>query len=263
MSPEIAHTILGRSTRPATPLGGLPLVLLHGFPLDRAVWQDVAERLAPTRRVITLDLPGFGESRYAHPFSLEDQARFLRGFLREKGLTPCVMAGLSMGGYVALMYHRLFPADLAGLAVVDSKAEPDSAEARENRNRMSDIARREGTPAIVKLMLPKMLAPSPSPGLEKRLVDIMSACPAGTIAHACHAMRDRPDFRPDVATTHTPLLVITGEHDAITPPALSRFLATSARHGTYVEIPNAGHMAPLECPEAVAKALAGFAERIG
>lgn len=246
---------------PARRAHPVPLVLLHGFPLDRTVNREVARQVAGVRRVLNVDLPGFGESPAVGAFSIPDLARHVRHFLMRKGALPCVLGGLSMGGYVALAYHRLFRADLRGLVLIDTKAEADTPEAKANRDRMIDIANREGSAAIARLMLPRMMAPAHStPGhpLVQRLMEVMSACPAETVAVALAAMRDRDDYLQDLLTTDLPVLVVTGEHDVITPPSLGEQTAARCRRGRFARIDGAGHMAPLERPEAVAGAIRSF-----
>lgn len=258
MLSELAYDQFGESNT------GIPLVLVHGFPLDRTIFAPVAPRLASSGlRVLTVDLPGFGGSAFPGDFSLEDLARRLRGFLTQQGLTPFFLGGLSMGGYVALQYHRLFPADLTGLVLIDTKSSDDTAEAKENRNRMAEVARREGSKPVARMMFTKMLGEttrkSPGgPAIEQRLMDIMEHCPAGTIASACIAMRDRADFTPDLHRSDVPLLMLTGAEDVIAPPAVGREVASAARRGTFVEIPGAGHIATMEQPERVAAAITAW-----
>lgn len=238
-----------------------PVILLHGFPLSRAVWADAAASLGKHRRALTVDLIGFGQSAGRDAWTLDDQARAVREVALQAGITRFVLGGLSMGGYVSLAYHRLFPQDLAGLLLVDTKSVADTEEGKEGRNRMADVARREGSATIAKLMFPKMLAPTAPQRVQDQLMSIMNACPAPTVATACIAMRDRPDFTPDLAATKVPVHVVTGRHDAITPPEIGKQLAQAAKGG-YTEIADAGHMAPLERPDAVAAAINAFASKL-
>lgn len=248
----LEHDLLGKNmSRP-------PIVLVHGFPLDRRVFADVAGELAGSHRVVNVDMLGFGASKSEAGFTLDDQAKAIHATLKEKGLLPCVMAGLSMGGYVALAFHRRFAGDLDGLILIDTKSAADTAEAKEGRNKMAELARKEGSAAVAGQMLPKMMGAKPDAAKKARLTEIMHACPAGTIANALMAMRDRPDYTPDLATMSVPLLVITGAEDAIAPVEVGRAVAKAAPQGKFVEISGAGHMAPLEQPSAVAGAIRAF-----
>jgi pimeloyl-ACP methyl ester carboxylesterase len=88
---------------------GLPLVLLHGFPLDRRMWRSQLDEFQSKLRVITPDLRGFGQSASAEPFTIEGLADDVHALLQVCNALPCVLAGLSMGGYVALTYVRQYP----------------------------------------------------------------------------------------------------------------------------------------------------------
>ncbi|HXE55885.1 MAG TPA: alpha/beta fold hydrolase, partial [Tepidisphaeraceae bacterium] len=78
---------------------GLPLVLVHGFPLDRRMWDAQVSEFSSKHRVIAPDLLGFGQSKSGDAFTIESQADAVHALLQEIGAFPCVLAGLSMGGY--------------------------------------------------------------------------------------------------------------------------------------------------------------------
>src|SRR4051794_15232486 len=100
---------------------GLPLVLLHGFPLDGRVWDEQLADLSARCRVVAPDLRGFGRSRSETPFTIESLADDVHALLTAIGALPCVLGGLSMGGYVSLAYAKKYPADLRGLVPVDTR----------------------------------------------------------------------------------------------------------------------------------------------
>src|SRR5215469_8282206 len=120
---------------------GLPLVLLHGFPMDRRMWDAQVGEFCAKHRVIAPDLLGFGQSKSEEPFSIESQADAVHALLRQVGALPCVLAGLSMGGYIAFAYARKYPNGLRGLVFVDTKAEGDSAEQKQGRQQMIELVR--------------------------------------------------------------------------------------------------------------------------
>src|SRR5580765_6907461 len=139
---------------------GTPLVLLHGFPLDGRVWDAQQKSLGDRFRVIAPDLRGFGKSAPAtSPFTMESLADDMHALLAEIGALPCVLGGLSMGGYVALAYVKEYPADLKGLALVDTRAEGDPPEGKEARAKMIELVKSKGPPAVADAMMPKLLAP--------------------------------------------------------------------------------------------------------
>src|SRR5688572_23127404 len=93
---------------------GDPVVFLHGFPLDRRMWDAQAEKLSDHYRVLAPDFRGFGRSLNDQPFTIESLADNIHTFVEQLNARPCVLAGLSMGGYVALAYAKMFPRDLRG-----------------------------------------------------------------------------------------------------------------------------------------------------
>src|SRR5437870_4244544 len=124
---------------------GLPLALLHGFPLDSRVWAKQRAALADQCRVITPDLRGFGKSTSDQPFSIESQADDVHAWLKQIGALPGVLGGLSMGGYVALACAKKYPADLRGLILIDTKADADTPDGKQAREKMIDLVRQKGS----------------------------------------------------------------------------------------------------------------------
>jgi pimeloyl-ACP methyl ester carboxylesterase len=245
---------------------GKPLVLLHGFPLDSRIWREQVAALSDRFRVITPDLRGFGQSKSADPFTMESLADDVHALLTGLGALPAVLGGLSMGGYVALAYAKKYPTGLRGLVLIDTKAEGDTPEGKQGREKMIELARSQGTKAVADQMMPKMLAPDADksrPQVKRELDQIMNSQTPLTIEHALAAMRDRPDSVADLPSIATPTLVIVGEHDAITPPAGAERMSNAIPKSSYVVVRGAGHMAPMEQPQQVTDALRRFASSLG
>lgn len=109
---------------------GVPLVLLHGFPVDCRMWDAQVRELSTHCRVITPDFAGFGQSAGSSPFTIPGMADDVHALLQSLKAFPCVLGGLSMGGYVAMNYARKYPADVSGLILLDTKDAADTAEAQ-------------------------------------------------------------------------------------------------------------------------------------
>jgi 3-oxoadipate enol-lactonase len=246
---------------------GPTLVLLHAFPLDREMWKPQLAALAGTARVIAPDMPGFGRSALPpEPWSVESAADAVTGLLDTLGLTGrVVVGGLSMGGYVAMAFARKYPDRLAGLILADTRAEPDDAAGKENREKMIATARKQGAAAVVEAMLPKLLSDATRtnrPAVADAVKAIGSRQTAEGVAAGLAALRDRPDATPGLDQVSVPTLVLVGEHDAVTPPTLAAAMAGRVYGSDLVTIPNAGHLSNLENPEAFNAAVARFlAER--
>src|SRR5215472_7800092 len=140
---------------------GLPVVLLHAFPLSRQMWRPQVEALKSACRLIVPDLPGFGDSPLPEGTpSVEAMADAVAGLLDERGVhEPVVLGGLSMGGYVAFAFVRKYAARLRKLVLCDTRAEPDDDTARANRDKMIELASSNPVSAVLEQMLPRLLGP--------------------------------------------------------------------------------------------------------
>ena len=211
---RLAYRDLGRR-HPQT------LLLIHGFPFDHRMWQAQLAGLSGDVRVIAPDLRGAGESEVTPgPYSMDQYADDLVTLMDHLEVTQAVVAGLSMGGYIAFALWRRHPERVRALALLDTRAEPDTAQGREARNAAAYRVRQGGAAAYADEMLPKLLAPAgmANPRIRERVRDMMAAQPVDGIVAALGAMRDRPDSRPTLATISVPTLVIVGEQDTLTPP---------------------------------------------
>jgi 3-oxoadipate enol-lactonase len=242
------------------------LVLLHAFPLDHHVWKDVRGILAERHRVILLDFRGFGRSQSAPgPYSMDLLAADVAAVLDSLGVERAVVGGASMGGYVALAFLAAYPERVAGLALVDSRATADTEEAKQGREKMMELAKSQGAGAVVEEMVPKFFAPTTErerPELIDWVRRLGEVATVEGIVGALAALRDRPDRTDLLARTKVPVAVVVGEHDAITPPESSRSMAESLPGTELTVVPEAGHLAPMEQPHAVADALERLLSRV-
>ena len=259
---DVNGTTLSYSERGAGPA----LVLVHGFPLDSRIWEAQASDLSNRFRVITPDLRGFGQSRSDSAFTMESLADDLHALLKKAKALPCVLGGLSMGGYMALSYVKKYPMDLRGLILIDTKAEGDTPEGKQGRMKMIDLVRQKGSAAVAEQMMPKMLAPdTPArrPEVARNLRSIMESCPPRTIEHALLALRDRTDHSADLPSVPVPTLILVGDADAITPPAAAQAMQKGIPTSKLVTIRGAGHLTPMEQPAQVNQAIRQFMEAGG
>lgn len=259
------------NTTIATPLGqwsahvagsGSTVVLVHGFPLDSRMWDDVRDSLSARHRVVIPDLPGFGRSTLAAAsFTLAQVAAELHEIVTlSAGTRPVKIVGLSMGGYIALEYWRQHPDATAGLVLVDSKAEADGSDARQARQKMAREVSHTGTEAIADAMLPKLLAPQTLAARDdvvKRVRQMVLETPPATIAAAQLAMAGRTDFSSMLSEIRGGVDCICGSEDALTPATLMRQISQRTG-GKFREIEGAGHLPPLESPGEFVAALLGI-----
>src|SRR5882724_6142169 len=176
---------------------GPPVVLLHGFPFDRSMWSEQIAALNRDYRVVTPDLRGQGESESSDvPATMNTMARDVAALMDALDISQASIGGLSMGGYVALAFYRLFPERVYSLILADTRAQADTDEAKQNRVRQAQKILDEGMAAITDSMLPKLIAPetvSKRPEVVKRIRDMMLRTKPQGAAAALLGMAERDD----------------------------------------------------------------------
>ncbi|MHB0957656.1 MAG: alpha/beta fold hydrolase [Pirellulaceae bacterium] len=242
---------------------GSPLLLVHGFPLDHQMWLGQITELAEEFRVLAPDLRGFGQSSDAMgTLTMEQYADDLAELLDALRITePVALCGLSMGGYVAWQFWRKHAARLSHLILCDTRAVADTPEAAQTRLQTADQVVAEGTSVLVETMMPKLFAERTrrerSAVIRATEQVIRSARPAG-VAAALRGMAQREDATPWLSTITLPTLVVCGQEDAISSVTEMEQIARAIPNAQFVVVPACGHMAPLEGPEHVNRAVREF-----
>lgn len=241
-----------------------PLVLLHPFPLDARFWdpvlaalgEDGGWRAAP-------DFPGLGRAAAEERPSVDGAADRVAELIRTAAPGGrAVLCGLSMGGYVALSVAARHPDVVGGLVLASTRAEPDTAAGRAERDALARMAREEGLPALLDAFLPRLHGPAASPAARSASRRIAEAQDTEGVARALEALRDRHDRVPDLAGMTVPALVLSADQDAVTTPEVMRALAVRLPDAELRALPGLGHLSALEDPVVFAEAVAGFcAER--
>jgi pimeloyl-ACP methyl ester carboxylesterase len=238
------------------------LLLIHGFPLDRTLWASQVSGLRDAARVIAPDLRGLGESAApAGNVTVDAYADDLAALLDSLGVKSAVVAGFSMGGYIAFAFYRKFPHRVRGLVFANTKAGADSAEGKKGRDDNAALAREKGAGAVGERMMPKLLSPKSQaerPTLVKALSEMITRQSVAGVVGALVAMRDRPDSTPTLATISVPTLVITGAEDTLIPPKESEIIRDGIRGARLVVIDGAAHTSNYEQPEAFNRAVREF-----
>lgn len=242
---------------------GSPILLVHGYPLDHHMWDAIVPALAEQHLVIAPDLRGFGQStgwREVAPMErlADDLAALLDELDISEQLTFC---GLSMGGYIGWQMWQRHRDRLARLVLLDTRAVADDETHARARRQSAQQVLAEGMEKIPAAMLPKLLAESTlreRPEIVTQLEAMIVRQDPRGVAAAQRGMAQRADASPWLPQITVPTLVICGEHDAISPPDEMRQLAAEIPGAQYVEIPAAGHLTPVENPEAVCQAMLPF-----
>lgn len=248
---QMAYEVRGQQTP--------PVVLLHGFGLDRSIWRELVVEHLGDQQVILPDLRGHGESDapsgvYDMPLLAHDVA----GLLGHLGVAQVILCGHSMGGYVTLAFAEQFSEKLAGLGLITTNAQADSVEKRAGRYTLIEDVRTRGSIAVAENLAPRL---SRDPEVIRKAYDLIGQSdPAGLIG-SLRGMAEREDKTGLLGQIDLPALVIAGEDDQITNFEESKGMADNLPGGEFSGLPGVGHMPMLEDPEALGVALRGLIER--
>jgi len=240
---------------------GVPVAFVHGFPHNRTLWAPQIGALVDRARCIAPDLRGFGESSKHGPFSIDQFADDVALLLRGLGIERAVVAGLSMGGYVAFALWRRHRALVRGLVLADTRAGADTDEAREKRRALVEVARTRGSGAVADGQITGMLGKTTRdkrPALIDELHRMLEAAPVEGIVGALEAMMARVDSTDTLATIDVPTLIVVGGEDVLTPPSESEILHEAIRGSRLEVIEHAGHVSNMERPAAFNHVLTEF-----
>lgn len=213
------------------------LVYLCGLLSDARVWSPAAEVLPGT----IFAFPGFDTL----------SAMAARVLADTEG--PLVLIGHSMGGRVALEVVRQAPARIAGLVLANTGVHPRAEGEAAGRQRMIDIARTQGMAALAEAWLPPMMGATPErvAALMPTLRAMVEAYPLDAYLGQIAALLGRADAGPVLAGYAGPVLLLSADHDRWSPPAQHEAMHALAPQATIRILPAAGHMLPIEAPEAV------------
>jgi len=241
---------------------GIPLLLLHGFPLSSEIFAVMRPLVERVGRVIALDLPGFGSSDAPEAgYTMDDLAGEAMRVADRLGLERFALGGHSMGGYVALRVAAHHRDRLTGLVLIDTRAAADSPEAAAKRHAAAAAIRGGGRETYLDSFMPLLIGPTTSsrnPDLPARLRSLADAVQDHVLAGCLEGMAARPDSRGLLSGLELPALVVVGAEDELTPVTEARELSEALPRGRLQVIAEAGHTSPLECPEVFGEAVAVF-----
>ena len=229
-----------------------PLLLLSGLLCDETIWADIPERLKDAAQVRILSFAGFA--------SIPAMAEHVLAVAPE-----CfAVAGHSMGGRVALEVVRLAPQRVTGLALLNTGAHAVRDGEPQSRERLLRLAYERGMAALAAEWLPPMMAGGATRTMElmPRLMSMVERHTPDTYAGHVNAMLNRPDALSVLATIAVPTLLLSGSEDPWSAVSHHQTMRRRIPQATLFEIHGAGHMAPVERPDAVALALREWLARI-
>ena len=232
---------------------GTPLVLLHGYPLDHTIWDEVVPLLEGDFDLIVPDLRGFGQSEVVESqYTMADMAADVTALLDELGVENTCIAGHSMGGYVALAFVRNYPERVLGLGLVSSQALGDSPERKQGRYASADEIMRTGVEPVAESMSPKL---SPDKRVQAFVRDLIAAQQPAGLSGALKAMGERFDSTLFLPTFKFPVVLLHGTADELIPVERSREIKAATKTAYLSELSGGGHMPMMENPQETAATL--------
>lgn len=229
------------------------VLLLHAFPLSSRMWESQLSALeAEGIPAIAPDVFGVGDSEPRNNWSLTEYVNAVASLLSSLEISKVTLVGLSMGGYQAFAWWRMFPQTVTSLVLCDTRAEQDSPEALANRRDFIDAVRENGPAEAVDRMLPVVFAGSTyASGAQITDVfrEIIMQQSGSTIASAMAAIATRNDSTELLASITCPVTFICGTEDKLTPPSLAESMQKKVPGSTLHLIENAGHLSNMEQPE--------------
>ncbi len=242
---------------------GIPVLFIHGYPLNRKIWQPQIEGLSDIARLIAPDLRGHAESQATDgEYSMDLLAKDCAALLDAIPVTrKVVVCGLSMGGYVTFAFLREQASRLAGLILTATRAAPDSEMGKANREITIAQAQNEGISNTIESMLPKLLSPksmSGNPALVAQLRKIMQSISLKGLKGDLLGMKNRPDSTSLLSQINIPTLLVFGADDQIIPLDEAKTMHSAISGSRLEVIADAGHLPNLEQPQKFNEILRNF-----
>ncbi len=240
---------------------GNPLVLLHGFPMNSKVWDHFSDLLAEDFKVVTIDLPGFGNSPLLRtPFTISDVAQEIHECLSENKIVDCVIIGHSMGGYVVLNLIEKYAREFSGFGLFHSTAYADTEEKKQSRTKVIEFIDKNGVNSFTSNFISPLFVNPNNPDIDK-VRDIAIQSTAQSVKGYTLAMRERPDLTSVLKTFKNPILFLSGEKDAGIPVETILEQSSLAFNPEVHVLKGVAHMGMFENPAETSQIIKSFAEK--
>ena len=229
---------------------GKPLVLVHGYPLDHTIWDEVLPLLENDFDIILPDLRGFGQSSVVESqYKITDMAEDIVGLLDHLEIERVAIAGHSMGGYVSLAFANAYPRRVIGLGLVASQASADPPERKQGRYEAAEEIMKTGVQPVAESMSAKL---TPDERVQAYVRGLIAEQQPAGLAGALKAMAERDDSTPILSSFQFPVVLIHGEADELIPVQRAQKIKSVIPQATLVELSGVGHMPMMENPQATA-----------
>jgi 3-oxoadipate enol-lactonase len=235
------------------------VVLIHGHPFDRTLWEPQVAALSDSFRVLVPDLRGFGQSPVTPgSVTMRELAADIEELLDDLGIESAAAVGLSMGGLVTMELAAARPERYWAIGLVATTVEPPAPHDRLTRFQRADAVERDGMPVLVNYMHSGLYGPACPPAIRARVDAMMSAISPAGAAAALRGRADRPDYRPMLARLDIPALVCGGSADPWSDDVVIADIAACLKHPEVMVIDGVGHLPNLEAERDFNDALRAF-----
>jgi len=242
------------------------IIFIHGFPLNKSMWDKQSEKLKDSYRVIAYDIRGHGDTDLgAIDFSIDLFAQDLIDFMDALKIERTMLCGLSMGGYIALNAIDKHPNRFSALILSDTNCTADSSEAKENRMKTIEGIKENGVKKLADGLIPKLFAPESFKTYSEGIAvvkELIVKTPKQSLYNSLHAMANRKETCSKLPEIKIPVLIIVGKEDKITPPEAANAMHEKIKDSSLQIIPNAGHLSNLENQEDFNNQLKKFIDTI-
>ena len=251
-----------------TGVGNDAIVFIHGFPLSRAIWDAQVRALSDRFKIVALDLRGMGASSVVDgPYLMESLAGDVAAVLDHLAIERATLIGHSLGGYVALAFARMYAERLRRLALVASRITADTAEAAQHRRELADDAEKSGSSArIVAEFAQRSIgetARREHPEIVEKFKKIAEKNDPRGLAAMLRGMALRDSAEDIAGDLEMPVLVVTGDEDAIVSASEASVMASAFPAGGQARLAASGHLPMFEAPEELSACLATWLSSAG
>lgn len=238
-NPFISYTDTGK---------GEPLVLIHAWPTDLRLWAPQQDGLKAHFRVITVDLWGFGQSFAPNKsiYTMEDYAYQIKQLLDQLHIQKALIGGESMGGYVTLAFLKKYPEHTSGVILSNTRITPDTAEDIVKKENLAKAVLKEGPALIIRDFLPRLFSTEAPADMRTTVETILAEQHSAAISASLLGIAYRPDFSSTISETKVPILIVTGEDDAVIPAKESYIIHNFAKNSRLIVFKQTGHLSNLE-----------------
>ena len=231
---------------------GFPVLLIHGFPLSSTLFENQQAAFSANYTVITVDLPGFGQSSTATARQTEvHYATEMLALLGHLGIKQAAIGGHSMGGQVTLEMYRQNPQVFRAMILFDTNPAPASIVEKAEFTAYGRMAEKMGSASIAPSIDAVMVtgaSVAKHPELMTELTAIVSAASPTGVAGGGNALATRGNYTPELAGITVPTLVVVGQDDPVYPLPISQALAAAIPGSTLAVIPNTNHASMFQSP---------------